>query len=222
MNTMETNNAFVRFAAIKTTIRELLSSPYVEEEGNFNHILSPWQGKIIRLSLLATIVEKEMYGTITNILVDDGTGKIIVRFFEGNPLAHNLNLGEVILIIGKLRKYNQEKYISPEIVKKMPAAWLKVRALELKSGLTAKVPPPAIDSMNKENPQMIEEIAITDEPLLPRQKIAQLIKEMDDGKGVLIEDLLEKSPIQETEQVLGQMLESGEIFQILPGKVKVL
>ena len=64
--------------------------------------------------------------------------------------------------------------------------------------------------------------ATADEPLLPRQKIAQLIKEMDDGKGVLIEDLLEKSPIQETEQVLGQMLESGEIFQILPGKVKVL
>ncbi len=219
---METKNGFVRFVAVKTTIRELLSGTYVEEEGNFNYVLSPQQGKIIRLNLLATIVEKEMYGTITNIVVDDGTGKIVVRFFEGNPLVHNLNLGEVVLIIGKLRKYNQEKYISPEMVKKMPAAWLKVRALELKSLFTVRVPPLSVNSMDDQNQEMVEEITIADEPQLPRQKITQLIKEMDEGKGVLIEDLLEKSPVQETERVLEQMLESGEIFQIMPGKVKVL
>ena len=37
-----------------------------------------------------------------------------------------------------------------------------------------------------------------------------------------MEDVIEKSSVEFTEKVLEQMLEKGDIFQIMPGKVKVL
>ena len=38
----------------------------------------------------------------------------------------------------------------------------------------------------------------------------------------MMEEIISKSPLNNTEQLLEKMLESGEIFQNSPGKVKVL
>ena len=58
--------------------------------------------------------------------------------------------------------------------------------------------------------------------MLPIQKLTNLIKELDTGDGVLIEEVISKSPLNDTEQLIEKMLENGDIFQNLPGKVKVL
>ena len=60
------------------------------------------------------------------------------------------------------------------------------------------------------------------EEILPAEKMMSLIKELDRGQGVLIEELIEKSPLKETELLITKMLENGEIFQNAPGKVKIL
>ncbi len=74
-------------------------------------------------------------------MLDDGTGKIISNVFEESPVIDKIIPGNVILCIGKVRTYNQEKYIAPEILKIISQIWLKVRHLE--------IPKPKINYLRK-------------------------------------------------------------------------
>lgn len=297
---------FIRHIAIKTTANQLCEGKYIQEdEQNPNYLLTLGGRKIHRLNLMATILSKDKNGQITSLLVDDGTGRITTRFFEESNIVNQLNIGDSILIIGRIRMYNGEKYISSEIVKRIEAKWLKVRYLELKDTIIENQASkqlnrdsdttngdinasdngnegsnndvnkftdakngkqPVIEETNQSQTEhsaggkksqdsaIKEEIDIVDatggdkfkeknhqkhedknneeedqtldigetDRTLPFQKISELIKELDTGEGVLIEEVIEKSVLENTEQVVEKMLENGEIFQIAPGKVKVL
>jgi len=230
---------FSRSPAVKTTIKNILQGTYLQEKDNEpNYLLTTDNQKIYRLNLMAIILTKERVGSITNFLVDDGTGSIILRSFEENVLYDKLDVGDSVLIIGKTRTYNQEKYVSPEIIKKINSDWLKLRAIELKDlilklNLTKteikKISTPYVVA-SEISEERIDEVDIfteeikevDDQPLLPIEKILKLIKDMDQGQGVLIEEIIASSKINDTEKMLERMLEKGEIFQNSPGKVKVL
>ena len=207
-----------RQVAIKTTIQELVLGQYMQEgELVPNYILTPHGKKIHRVNILAVLIKKELQGNITIMHLDDGSGKIPVYIFEENSTVQKLQPGDILLIIGKLRIYNLEKYISPEIIKKLSPLWLKVRALELpRLAFSESSPPKLIGEVEEET------VENSSDKRVPVKKILQLIKELDQGNGVLVEDLITKSYVKDTEQWIQTMLENGDIFQNLPGKVKVL
>ena len=237
---MEDLKKIPRQVAIKTTIQNLLLGEYIQEKENEpNYLLTNDNQKIFRINLIAIVLSKEKQGSITNFVVDDGTGKIALRSFEENKTIDSLNIGNSILIIGKIRTYNQEKYISPEIIKLIDAEWLKLRSLELKHLINNQKGNPPSKEVKKIEEKIetkeftleknTEEIDIVDQSvtqtndlLLPIEKLTKLIKELDSGDGVLIEEVISNSQINETEKLLEKMLENGDIFQNSPGKVKVL
>ena len=130
---MENGKKFLRHIAVKTAIINLVEGKYTQDGDNeAGYILNLSGEKIKRVNIIAIIVHKEIVGSITNLLIDDGAGKIMVRQFEENKSLADVEIGNIVLIVGKVRVYNQEKYISPEIIKKTNHQWLKVRSLELK------------------------------------------------------------------------------------------
>src|SRR3989344_9664582 len=100
---METENkSFFRFPAEKLSILELEEGEYVEEkEQSPNYILINENKKIFRINIIATLVHQELRGSVFSILIDDGSGKIILRIFEENKAAFQLEVGDVVQIIGK-------------------------------------------------------------------------------------------------------------------------
>ena len=252
------NKPFFRFSAEKVAIRELEEGEYVEEkEQKPNYIITPENRKIFRINVIATLVHKEVHGSITSILIDDGTGKIIVRIFEEMKSIFNLEVGDVIQIIGKVRIYNNEKYVFPEIIKKTNHAWLKIRFLELqkanlfvkkekedaensqklkKEGLELnelnkkeKMEESASHNFSQKNItpgveifEVVNEEIEENDPLLPFEKISKLITQLDKGEGVMIEEIIEKSPLEKTEELIEKMLENGDILQNSPGRVRLL
>ena len=242
------SKSIIRPAAVKLLLGDLSSGSYIEEdEQSLNYFLTADQRRAYRLNVLGIIIDKQKQGNITNFLLDDNTGKMVMRTFEENKNINGLNVGEVILMVGKVRKYNQELYLSPDIIKLTNPLWLKARSMELghKSFFTEKCPEQPREKIMSRIPEIKplhltssteEEIIIEEEVVeesteeiqavrkndLPSQKIIVLIKEMDKGNGVLIEELMEKSLLNDTEKVLQKMLEKGDIFQNLPGRVKVL
>ena len=219
--------SFERYAAVKISIKDILEWSYIyESEQNSNYLLTTNNQKIYRINIVAAIIHKEQVGSITSMLIEDGTGKIIIRWFEENESIKNTFIGNICCVVGKIRVYNNEKYISPEIFKKVDLLWLKVRSLEL----SAKDKNTILQKTNefyeeKKEVKEQEEIVIRDTVLdtdLPFEKLTRLIKELDVGDGVLIEKIIEKSPLENTEKMLEKMLEKGDIFQNNPGKVKIL
>lgn len=247
---MEANSKYFRYPAEKVFIRQLLKGEYIEEkEESPNYLLIDEEKKIFKVNLIATIVNKEKIGSLTNFLLDDGTGEMILRFFEEDKKVDGLKIGDTIICLARPRKYNQEKYLSPEICKKINPLWLKVRQKELKrknkdlfqekpeeadigknlgnalekddhakNNDSKSLPDQELEEINEE---IIENIAENSE-ILPFQKMANLIKEMDKGNGVPIEEIIEKSKEANTEELINKMMERGDIFQNQPGKVKVL
>ncbi len=211
-----TTDSFVRHTAQKVLVSDLIQGSFVNEnEQNMNYLLTTTNQKIHRLNLMAIVVHKEEIGTMTNFIVEDGSGKITIRLFE--QMKQEISIGSVIQIIGKLRVFNDEKYISPEILKTIDSKWITVRTKELKPHIIETKEVVEESPTEEETVELIEEDGI-----LPSQKVAKIIKELDNGEGVLIEDVIEKSSIDQTEKIIEKMLENGDIFQNQPGKVKVL
>ena len=220
---------FDRHCAIKSTIGEVLRGKYIQEDGhNQNYLLTLGGEKIFRINLVAIVLGRNLQGSITDLSLDDGSGKIIVRSFEENKAIDRLVIGDIVLVVGRVRMYNQETYISPEIIKKISPMWLKVRALELKRSIETEKDDELHSSPEKgkgSDPAMPEE-SEADGPdegmVLPVEKLSRLIRDLDDGSGVLIEDVIEKSPLEKTEELIQRMLENGDIFQNSPGRIRVL
>lgn len=243
------NKSFFRFPAEKLSIQELEEGEHIEEkEQNPNYVIIGENKKIFRINIIATLVHKELWGSVTSILIDDGTGKIVVRVFEENKAALNLEVGDVVQIIGKIRIFNQEKYIFPEIIKKINSIWLKIRYLELQKSngkknkgkkhpiisekelKTSEIKKENIKELiqlkknveKKSTFEVISEEIEEHDPLLPFEKLSKLIIQLDKGDGVMIEEIIEKSPLEKTEELIEKMLENGDIFQNMPGKVRLL
>ncbi|MBT3836105.1 hypothetical protein HOD05_01595 [Candidatus Woesearchaeota archaeon] len=226
-------NKYVRQTAIKTTIQEINHSTFVNTDPELpHHIQTLHHGKVFRVNLIGIIIQKEKVGSITNMLIEDQTGQMVARSFEELAYLKQVKVGDFVVIIGKVRMYNNEKYISPEIMKATSAAWLKVRMLELQGMVELDVKKEEIspsiveekivETIEKPIIEEISEETKEQEKLLPIEKITQLIKKLDQGEGVLIEEIIEQSILDDTEQLIEKMMESGDIFQNQPGRVKVL
>ena len=256
--------SFKRFCAVKLSVKDIVDGDIHQQDESSGTYLLVNNAPVYRVNLIGVIVHKDVAGSVTYFLIDDGTERIQIKVFEENKNTVEVAPGDGVLVIGKVRIYNTEKYISPEIVKKVSLQWLKVRMEELRLGKDSRdivATPPELmtrekaaarqeedivekennrerennrensrDSKKKENSLEEEEAEdlgvdyplMEKKTLLPFQKILNVIKELDDGSGAMVEEVIEKSPIKDTEQLLQKMLEKGEIFTLSPGKVKVL
>src|SRR3989344_2476330 len=77
---------------------------------------------VVRVNIIANVIDKfiqegeKKFGSIT---LDDASGQIKVKTFgEEVERFSNLNQGDTVLVIGLARSWNNEIYLSPEIVKK--------------------------------------------------------------------------------------------------------
>jgi len=85
--------------------------------------------------------------------------------------------------------------------------WIDVRKIELKK------------RKNEERPVIKER---KEEVLSPYQKILEIIGSLDFGKGADYHEVIAKSKVVDCERMINALLEQGEIFEIRPGKLKVL
>jgi RPA family protein len=212
--------------AEKITLRDIQQSEYVQGEEEPNYLITPEQRKVARCNILATIIGKEEVGNITNLVLDDGTAQLVLRSFEPTSLVRALQLGEVIAVIGRVRVYNGERYISPEIVKKTSSLWLKVRQRELAQWKQQESPEePKIEQELIESGVVPEEGLVVEEQKVKErveERVIKTIRERDQGTGMGVEELLELFPEGPTELLIEKMQRDGLLFQNLPGRVKVL
>ena len=209
-----------RQIAYKIKIGDIHKGEYVQESGwTPNYILID-ERKISRANIVGVIVNIEQGIDAQSFDVEDDSGRISVRFFEEKEQLKDLNVGEIVLIVGRPREYNGEKYIVPEIIKEVNGDWLELRAFELKKDENVE------KKENEGNYQQIkeEEIEIEDvgnvgskENIV--EEIIGIINGLDKGDGADYEGVLEKV---KNKKLIKSLLEEGEIFEIKPGKLKVL
>jgi len=205
---MEKTESQKRQIAYKLKINQILGGTYHQQEGwNPNYLLTQNNQKVSRVNLIAVVVSQTQDQT-TNLVLDDGSGQITARIFDlpKNPLP---KIGDTIIIIAKIREYNNQKYLMPEIIKTIKdQKWIEVRKLELKNIEAPKKP---------EEKEEEKEIS-----LAPYENILDLIKKLDQGQGADVDQIIKQSTLSDCEKLIEELLKEGDIFEISPGKVKIL
>lgn len=201
-----------RQIAYKVRIKDILDGRYVKEEGwQPNYIVTEDNREVSRVNLMGIIVDKQFEFDRVIAIIDDGSGKITIRTFNDINLD-NLEIGDILLVIGRPREYNNEKYIMPEILRKIKnKKWIDFRKKELEKELRGVKKEKKVEKEVKE--ERIES---------PSEKIFNLIKKLDSGDGVNFDEIINTVNIKEAEKIINNLLSQGEIFQNKPGKLKVL
>jgi len=213
-----------RQIAYKLRIGDLLKGNVVFNGDRFSS-LEINEKKISRVNVICNIVDKysnpeKNYNTLT---IDDGTGQIRIKAFsDASILLNGLEIGDTIKLIGLLKSYNDELYISPEIAVRIEPKWAYVRKLELikeygefKSGFEPK-------------PEIAEpEEIIENEKVYGLEETAKtiILKKIKENKeGIDIEKLIMelKLPANEINETISELVASGEIYEPRPGILRSL
>ncbi len=211
-----------RQVAYKARIVDILSGRYVKEEGwQPNYVLTEEGLKISRMNLIARVVNIMKDSPNNSIVVDDGTGTITVRSFEGFLELKDIVIGDVVNIIAKPREFGQEKYLLHEIIRKIvDYRWVEVRSLDI-AKIEVSLP---LKGGTEEVVEILKEEVVQKQPekTNPFQRILSLIKEIDAGDGADISEIVKRSGIANADEDIGELLKEGEIFEIRRGRLKAL
>ncbi len=222
-----------RWTAYKMAITDIVNGNFTEDGFvQFGTL------QVNRVRILGTVVSKfisdsKKYGFF---IIDDGTETIRVRSFEDQlDLVEKVKIGNIVDVIGRIRKYEDEIYVIPEIVVIIDNPnWEILRKLEL---IKQKKEMPKTESKveTKKEDEVVEEVIeeeVVEEKLpegqttlfeSPRQKVVNLIKELDKGEGAEVSKIIEKIGDEKVvESVLTDLMNEGELFEPRPGKVKLL
>ncbi|MFA4887212.1 MAG: hypothetical protein WC595_03295 [Candidatus Nanoarchaeia archaeon] len=223
-----------RQTAYKIWISNLLSGTYTHSAGEWepNYIQSD-DKKISRVNLIGHVVDKFVKAeqTSTTLLIDDGTEKIPIRAWkEESAFLAGFEVGDLLLVIAKVRDYNNRIYLTPEIITKLDnPLWAKLRNLELKKLLgeaksyARDIIRESIQTERKEetNNLIIEE-KVVNEPVNQRQLLLDLIEKLDTNNGADQHLVLQQAHIssEDAKELLDNLIKEGEIFEIHPGKFR--
>jgi RPA family protein len=201
------------------SIREISSGKYVKQEGWLpNYVITPKNEKISRVNLMGVVVT--IPENSDSLFIDDGSGKIEVRTFENKTIFKDITIGDIVLIIGRPREFNSEIYINCEIVKKINNKdWLEYRKKEILLK-NIKMPDVSAKMPTQDNNDIFHDETMTVDQGDSVDDLVLKIKELDKGHGCDIGDLIKHNP--KAEEIVQTLLLKGEIFEIAPGKLKVL
>ncbi len=237
-----------RGTASKVCIKDVVDGKFVKAAQQFepNLLLTPLNEKISRIRVMATVVsrftsEDEKYASLT---LDDASETITVRAFrEDTELLQDVKPGDIVDVVGKIKEYNEEKYIAPESVTRIEDPnWELVRKLELllkEHALRGKIEgmkeaePTAMsqemgavetkeESPATEGSTVVVEEEVVSEEEDPKLVILTLIEKMDEGEGVKYITLLSESKLEEEklESVLNELMGEGEVYEPKIGRFK--
>ena len=232
-----------RMPASKVSIAEMTDGkfyPGSKEDMKPSYVISSFGERLSRVNVLATVTDKFVsegrnYAALT---IDDGTGAIQVKAFgEDVKTFEKIESGQLIIVIGKVKEYNDEVYINVESICTADANYENLRKSEVLGRLVARKT--LVKSVREVAGQMDESeladyakgIGVDEEQLhamLERKevdykpKMLELIESMDDGEGVEIAKIFEISKLPEhvIERTIDELLNAGEIYEPLAGKLK--
>ena len=221
---MSESQRFERFPAKRLWIKHILQGSYSNEDNSFFTIF----GKTKRVRIVATIIEKreilnpqttsnemaidedEASNTRLEFDLDDGTGLIRAILWRVNPdLYNDFKKGNIVDVIGLLRRWKEYTSLSPEIIRKINEPnFILLRNAEImkkiKSGEIYQIPTPSKEGSEKgefSNEIDIDDLFEGDQSYENddiKEKVYVLIENQSkDGEGINFKKLLKMLDIPE-------------------------
>jgi RPA family protein len=192
-----------RHVGKKLWVREILEGTMDVTPGAEPNTFLTARGKANRVNVIGVVISREELPVAT-LVIDDSTGQLTVRSFESKLKQ---GIGSVVQVIGRPRVYQGTLYVAAEAVAAVDPQWAEYRKKELGSVQEAEQKEVPVAPLAEEN---------------KAERIIKAIEQLDAGDGAPIEQVVLMSKVPEAEAIIEQLLMQGDIFELRPGKVKVL
>ncbi len=226
--------------AKKVRVSDIAAGKYFHgsrEEMKAGYVITPYGGKVSRVNLVGTVIEKFVSdeGTLSSITIDDGTGAIRIKSFEGG--FENIQIGDIARTVGKLREYNGELYVGLEIVRKESINLEILSRLEALADAVRQKK--IVDDIRAMSKQVVDEELVNyakgtysmDEETLSvileakkkevdyKPQVLEIIEKLDEGKGVEIAKLFQSIELPDNvlEKTLDELINDGSVYEPQPG-----
>ena len=233
-----------RLLAKKVRIYDIVSGkffPGSKDEMKPTYVITQFGEKLSRVNVVATAVDKfeSEDGNYATLTIDDGSGLLRAKAFKNTGMVKDIEVGDAVLVIGKIKEYQGEVYVNLEIVKKSePNYEIKHKLEVLKSLMERKSILSGIkkmaDSVSEEELKSYAQVHGLDEESLKvflesknlevdyKTKVLEIIQSLDAGEGVEASKLFEvlKLPEHIIENTLDELLSQGYIFEPRPAVLK--
>ncbi len=242
-----------RMTARKVRIADISKGVFKPASGMVSgYVITPYGMKVSRARILATVVGKFVSEdkNFASATLDDGTETIRAKAFGSTKFFDSVEIGDIADIIGKVREYSDEIYITPEIVVKITDPnFESLRRLELlkqradwkkkiaavseaveKDGAPEKVIEAVKNDVNADDAESILEFLSgpapveekKDDSAAVKSTVLAIITELDKGEGVTYSELMAKANVDEKtfDKVVNDLLEEGTCYEPKPGQLK--
>ncbi len=206
-----------RQTAMKVRIVDLVSGEFVRKEGmEPSYVVTPRKDSVSRARIVGTVVSKFVSedGNFASITLDDSTATIQGKVWKETGIIAGTNVGELVSLIGKVREYEGDIYVVPEIITTLSPDEESMLRLEILSGMgKGEGGAEAPGAKGAPEPKKADEEQV-------RKKILSLIEGSKDG--VKYSELLEKAQVPEEalENLVNELLGEGICYEPTPGKIK--
>ncbi len=235
-----------RLTAKKVSISEVMKGKYVKKTGfESSYVLSNLARRLSRVRILGLVVDKftSSDGKYATLTLDDSSDTIRCKSFVNVKIFDKLKAGDLVDVIGKIREYNEEIYVMPEIVRKITDSNFEtLRTLELeKINRDQKKKMIKIEELKKnlsgDDLKKTAKEFMSDEDIEPilelenngqekttnvRTTLLKIIRSSEEG--IDYKELIQKSGLSEVkvDQTVQELLEDGTCYEPKPGKIKKL
>ncbi len=238
-----------RLTAVKTSVDAIGGGKFVPQEGFIpSFVISPKGQRLSRVRLLATVVDKFVSenGKFASVTLDDGSDTIRVKVFNALSMLENVDKGHLVDIIARIKEYQGEVYLLPEVIAKVEDPNLELlrhlelqeqeRELEKKKQLVLEYRSQVADAselfrlikerfgIDQEEAESFLQQEEAPKSSESKAEILKLIETLDAGEGCDYQELIQASGIAEEalDSIVNELLEEGSCFEPRPGKIKKL
>lgn len=235
-----------RLPAKKVRISDLLNGKFFygsKEEMKPAYVITPYGEKVSRVNLCGTVVEKFVSedGNYSTVTIDDGTEAMRIKSFGISNSFENIETGDLVRVIGKVKEFNAELYVNLEAINKINDINFELlHKLEILSNLVKQKR--TVDDIKNLSQQMSEEELKNyaketyeiDEEILSviieskkkeidyKPVVLEIIEKLDEGKGVEISRLFQVLNLPEhvVERTIDELINSGYVYEPVAGFLK--
>lgn len=221
-----------RQTAKKACVSDIVGGSFVKKEGFEPSFVKTKRGdEISRARVLGTVVSKFVADdqNFASVTIDDGTETMRLKMFRGVKPLDKVEVGQIVDVIGKVREYEGEIYIIPEIAREVkdPNYELLRRAELLKKPgkKTGEAPKSGESPPKEKGPEF--ETAKDETPTkesggknVLKNEVLGIIESSEDG--IVYSELTGKVKAKEAEieAAIDELLNDGICYEPSPGKIR--
>jgi RPA family protein len=192
-----------RLTAIRASIADIMDGEYGEDDGP--RVISPQGVELRRVLLVGTIVDQvASTNNYASITLDDGTATIRAKSWGAEAeMLQKVSPNILALVVGKVREYDDEVYIVPEIVREIDdpnvltlhsyerqLAILRLANRSPASPSKGKSRGPLMSFDTSSEPPQEKKTGATDVKGLAGE-ILEYIRKSDKGKGISTDEIVQ-------------------------------